>query len=58
MSRKNFYKVWGVPRICQDMERQEGQVKSNWLSLDNAKEGSEGVLASGELGGAKVRRES
>lgn len=47
-----------MPRVCQDMEGQEGQVKSNWLSLDNAKEGSEGVLASGELGGAKVRRES
>lgn len=47
-----------MPRVCQDMEGQEGQVKSNWLSLNNAKEGSEAVLASGELGGAKVRRES
>lgn len=40
------------------MEGQEGQVESNWLSPDDAKEGSQGVLASGELGGVRVRRES
>lgn len=45
----------GRPRLCQDMKGQEGQVKSNWFSLDNAKEGCKGVLTSGELGGGGVR---